>query len=495
MARYSRVVLTAVLADDRYRDELEAVAVVGVLRVPEVAHQDPRSRSRWSDLMSMSQHTLLSGVDTRACNLNNWGTALDQPPSQRDTAPAGPRTAKGSRPSRFVSTTGLLRITLLGDVGCVEEACPMTKSGSFKRTVRRRAAEAGRTYTEELAIAEAEEVNRRFSIEASWSSDGLPAHLQRTYGIEVTEITQLSPHGAGVFRVDRADGPSWVARLFHDGGRPLESILGDVEMLRHLERHGFPAERVAHDEPLSRHGNDHVLVTVHAPGKAGAHHEHAQAIAEMLGRLHGLPPGSGRVLRDGGAFGHDKANEGKPSMDVRAAVAFLDSVAHRIAPEGRPVLDVLRTELEGTDTGDGLPEALTTLNVTDRDVIVGKDSSLTFVDWKPAGQGPRIVSLAWLLYGAMQRGHPMYPHPDQIDLDLVRRTVQGYAREITPTVEELNRLRNIIRLHQLYMAAWYYWQSALAGGTPTGREGFMPRHDITDKVAEAAVAEFEKVAG
>src|SRR5688572_31442650 len=113
----------------------------------------------------------------------------------------------------------------------------MTKSGSFKRTVRRRAAEAGRTYTEELAIADAEEVKRRFAAEASWSSEGLPAHLQRTYGIEVSKITQLSPHGAGVFQVDRPDGPSWVARLFHDGGRPLESVLGDIEIMRHLETH------------------------------------------------------------------------------------------------------------------------------------------------------------------------------------------------------------------------------------------------------------------
>lgn len=367
----------------------------------------------------------------------------------------------------------------------------MTKSGSFKRTVRRRAAEAGRTYTEELAIAEAEEVNRRFAVEASWSSDGLPAHLQRTYGIEVSEITQLSPHGAGVFRVDRTDGPPWVARLFHDGGRPVESVLGDVEIMRHLEAHGFPAERVADDEPLSRLDDHDVLVTLHAPGKAGAGAHQAEALAEMLGRQHRLPRGMGRVLRDGGAFGHDKANEGKPKMDVRAAVGFLDAVAHRIAPDGKPVLETLRAELEATDTGDGLPEALTTLNVTDRDVIVGEDGGFTFVDWKPAGQGPRIVSLAWLLYGASQRGHPMYPHPEQIDLALVRGIVQGYAREITPTADELNRLGAIIRLHQLYMAVVYFRYSALAGVTPSGSEGFMPRHDLTDRVAEAAVAEFE----
>lgn len=202
----------------------------------------------------------------------------------------------------------------------------MTKSGSFKRNVRRRAAEAGRTYTEELAVTAAEEVNRRFATEASWSSEGLPAHLQRTYGIEVTAATQLSPHGAGVFRVDRGDGPSWVARVFKDGGRPVESMLGDIEIMRHLEAHEFPAERVAHDKSLSRLADHHVLVTLHAPGTAGAGVKQAEALAEMLGRLHRLPSGTGRVLRDGGAFGHDKANEGKPRMDVRAAVEFLDSV-------------------------------------------------------------------------------------------------------------------------------------------------------------------------
>jgi Ser/Thr protein kinase RdoA (MazF antagonist) len=370
----------------------------------------------------------------------------------------------------------------------------MTKSGSFKRTVRRRAAEAGRTYTEELAVTEAEEVNRRFSVQAAWSSKGLAAHLHETYGIEVSGITQLSPHGAGVFRIDRADGPAWVTRLFHDGGRPVESVLGDVEIMRHLEVHDFPAERIAHEEPLSRLADHDVLVTRYAPGTAHTDVRQLEALAELLGRLHRIPRGAGRVLRDGGAFGHDTANEGKPRMDARAAVGFLDSVAHRIAPEGRSVLDALREEVDGTDAGDGLPEALTTLNVTGRDVIVGRDGGFTFVDWKPSGQGARIVSLAWLLYGAAQRGHPMGPHPDQVDLDLVRRTVRGYARQITPTTEELDRLDKIIRLHQLYMAAWYYWQSALAGHTPTGHEGFMPRHDLTDLVAETAVAEFEKAA-
>lgn len=48
-------------------------------------------------------------------------------------------------------------------------------------------------------------------------------HLRERYGIEVTGVVGLD---AGVFRVDRRDGPSWVARLF-----PADRALADVEQL------------------------------------------------------------------------------------------------------------------------------------------------------------------------------------------------------------------------------------------------------------------------
>lgn len=39
----------------------------------------------------------------------------------------------------------------------------------------------------------------------------LRSHLETSYGIEVSGLAELD---AGVFRVARADGPDWVARLF-----------------------------------------------------------------------------------------------------------------------------------------------------------------------------------------------------------------------------------------------------------------------------------------
>ena len=77
--------------------------------------------------------------------------------------------------------------------------------------------------------------------------DTLPGHLEGHYGIRVTGVTRLD---GGVFRVDHADGPPWVARVFLTD-RPLARTEEDAEVLRFLERQGFPAERCAHPDPVS----------------------------------------------------------------------------------------------------------------------------------------------------------------------------------------------------------------------------------------------------
>lgn len=50
--------------------------------------------------------------------------------------------------------------------------------------------------------------------------DQLAAHLESRYGIQVARLTELD---LGVFRVDRRDGPSWVARIFA-AARPVDGV-------------------------------------------------------------------------------------------------------------------------------------------------------------------------------------------------------------------------------------------------------------------------------
>jgi len=67
------------------------------------------------------------------------------------------------------------------------------------------------------------------------NGDRLAGHLADRYGVAVTATAALD---VGVVRVDRADGPSWVARVFSDA-RPVAEAEADAEILRRLERGGL----------------------------------------------------------------------------------------------------------------------------------------------------------------------------------------------------------------------------------------------------------------
>jgi hypothetical protein len=64
-------------------------------------------------------------------------------------------------------------------------------------------------------------------------------HLESAYGIAVAS---LSDPDLGVYRVEHAAGPAWVARVFPPA-RPQDAAAGDAEILRFLARHDFQSER------------------------------------------------------------------------------------------------------------------------------------------------------------------------------------------------------------------------------------------------------------
>src|ERR1700729_3121906 len=96
-----------------------------------------------------------------------------------------------------------------------------------------------------------------FSVLEADDGERLAGHLAERYGVVVTATVTLD---VGVVRVDRADGPSWVARVFSDA-RAIADVEGDAEILRLLERGGFPAERCAAVDAVSTLDGRAVLVT------------------------------------------------------------------------------------------------------------------------------------------------------------------------------------------------------------------------------------------
>lgn len=159
--------------------------------------------------------------------------------------------------------------------------------------------------------------------------DTLPAHLEKTYGITVTKVSQLD---VGVFRVDRSDkGAPLVARLF-SAARPYAAAEADLAVLRYLAEIGFPAERPYGDGALSSHEGQAVLVTafVKQAPKSDRPGFPIVRLGVRIGRLHDLAlPGADRPA---GALHHFA--EGTMADELRAVAGWLDSIEARV-PRGR----------------------------------------------------------------------------------------------------------------------------------------------------------------
>ena len=255
----------------------------------------------------------------------------------------------------------------------------------------------------------------------------------------MTGVVELD---AGVFRVDRRDGPSWVARVF-PAERAAADVEAEAELLRALAQAGFPAERCADGEPVSRWEDQSVLVTAFVvagaplkpPGRPAA------LLGAMLGALHSRP---GTRLRSGGAW-HHLSFTGGPSAEIAAAVELLDEAVEQIPARQLGIFDRLRDAVERADDCDELPHALVHPDFVLANAIPTPDDGLVIVDWTGAGRGPRLWSLGFLLFAAGAR------HPRLVEL-----VVSRYRKRISLEPEELDRLEGAIGGRPLMLDCWSF---------------------------------------
>ena len=265
----------------------------------------------------------------------------------------------------------------------------------------------------------------------------LPDHLHRAYGIDVTAMKQLD---IGVFRVDRSDGPTWVARMF-SAARTIEAVEGDAEILRYLEANDIPAERCATEQPVSVHTGQGVLVTEFVDGGTdGGSGESLHRLGDILGRVHTLPAETGAPARPAGSWHHLSMNGGSRGADVAMLLPMMAEVAEDLEPTDLPLYDSLRAELESLDDCTDLPHALINIDFGGPNVIAGPTGPVT-IDWTGAGRGPRLLSLGVLMYGGR-------------DLRLVDAFVAGYRNHIELEPDELDRLAGALRVHSLVLDCW-----------------------------------------
>jgi Ser/Thr protein kinase RdoA (MazF antagonist) len=272
----------------------------------------------------------------------------------------------------------------------------------------------------------------------------LGAHLSDAYATEVTEIAQLD---LGVYRVDRADGPSWVARLFPPV-MPRQRVEGDAENLRWLAEQDYPAERLGADAAVSELDGQPLLVTEYVAPVPPAERRAAivaagglRALGWLLGRLHTLV---GSPERGGGAWHH--LADGDPRAEADALRRLVADAAGSVPARGRRHYDAVRTAVEALDTGEGLPMAFTHADFVMANVVAPGDGRLVVVDWSGAGRAPRAWSLGFLLWSVGFGG----------DLARVDRAVDGYRRRVQPEPEELDRLEDLIAARPVVFEAWAF---------------------------------------
>ena len=301
---------------------------------------------------------------------------------------------------------------------------------------------------------------RMWRVHLPRGNDTIARHLTSHYGISVRAVTTLD---GGVHRIDRHDGPAWVARVFHKE-RSLERVNSDRAVLACLRDAGLPAEQLACDDPVSVLDGQGVLVTLFVEGtepKKGA--AISRRLAAVVGRLHALPAREG--ILPGGALHHVPAYEGLPGRDIALAAALLDDIDDRITGSGRHGFDTLRQQVASADDCADLPHALVHPDPVPKNIVVN-GGELTLVDWTGGGVGPRIVGMAPLLMGALR--------PTGWDRDALARIMKAYRAHVKLEDREIDRIGAAMAIRQLWFAAWNYWSRTMKGNPPTGTEWWMP---------------------
>jgi len=197
----------------------------------------------------------------------------------------------------------------------------------------------------------------------------------------------------------------------------------------------------------------------------------------MLGELHTLPgtDAPGAIARPGGAWHH--LAEGLPRDEIAAAARILDSAGERLTADDRKAYEALRAEVAGFDGGDGLPQALIHPDFVLANLIASPSRGLVMVDWTGSGRGPRLWSLAFLLFAAGGRG-----------MNRVDSAVTGYVTQVRPEPEELGRLGGMIRVRPAMFEVWAVGQGRKS--VAQAWRGVAQARELADAVAARALAAF-----
>ncbi len=285
--------------------------------------------------------------------------------------------------------------------------------------------------------------------------DDLRAHLADTYGFRAKAVFAFEDD---VVLMRDGEDRAWIARVFA-AERPLAAVEGDAAILAWLAQRDYPAEALACAQPVSVMSGQPVLVTqaVRAVPRARRRQTIKDAggirgLGELLARLSTLELDDDPALeRPGGAWHH--MADGRPAAELAVAGAWLEEAQERAGVRELPHFGVLTDALESIDACEGLPDALVHPDFVLANVVAAEDGRMVLVDWAGAGRGPRLWSLAFLLWAEGAK-----------DLRRVDLAVAGYRRGVQLQAEELHRLGAVIAARPLVFDIWRLHHGSRAVG-------------------------------
>ncbi|HJT59307.1 MAG TPA: phosphotransferase [Ktedonobacteraceae bacterium] len=323
-----------------------------------------------------------------------------------------------------------------------------------------------------------------YSLSDTAREEYLRTHLEERYGVGIIELHRLE---RGVFSVNLRDGRRWIARVF-PAERSVEHVEGDARVLRFLEKHGFPAERCADADadPVSVLYGRGILVTNYIEGvSAGSRNLALNAFGKMLGRLNMLPIDDGMIMRKAGGLHHYVQSGGEPENDLIAAASWLEAIEDRVPEQNRKLYESLCEQVAGCDNCHNLPEAPIHPDPVLKNFLVMDSNDLVLIDWTGAGRGPRIASLAVLIWScAMVKGGWS---PRRVDA-----VVAGYRSYIGLEQNELLRLANVMRIRPLVFACRRFRHAVVSEKPVDGTEWWWPDDELAQAIAARACAAFQK---
>lgn len=271
------------------------------------------------------------------------------------------------------------------------------------------------------------------------STAGLAEHMAHVHGRVPSRVKELD---LGVFRLDFATGPSWIARIGPPGrGRSVAE--DDAHLLRTLQAADFPAERPATDTPVSELDGQGVLVTELIVGRRPTNSPAlGRHLAELLARLHVITgPGT---ERPGGAW-HHLVPAGATAAELPEARRLLAAASSRVRSEHVVHFEALMADLGEAVELCGLPAGLVHPDFVVANALSGPGGHPRFIDWSGAGQGPRIAAFGCLLWGAAHKS-----------MACVTAAAQAYAAAVDITPAELDALGQAVFRRPVILACWSF---------------------------------------